>query len=205
MKRSGSGRWAMPGVAVSRGIAQDPRLGGANRYTSCPPSMVLDFLTCTRFRQPRRACGTTSMDVSSMAPKTRHLSQGKRKRPNRRSQGNVAPQPTPVRDTGAGEPRSNGSVADEARSADASPAEHPVNGDRVSSAVAPRRPATGRRMRPYVATNRPRARATSDAPRSTTLPREMEYAFIRADMRRLLFTAGSLAIVMIVLLLVLER
>lgn len=115
------------------------------------------------------------------------------------------PRPTPVRDIGAGVPRSNGSPQDEARSGDASPAEPSVNRNMASSAVTPRRPATDRRLRPYVATNRARARTTSDAPHSTTLPREMEYAFIRADMRRLLFTAGSLAIVMIVLLLVLER
>lgn len=195
----------MPGLAAPLAIAWERRLGGTNRYTSCQPSMVFDFLTCTRFHRPHFARGITSMDVHSMAPKTRHLAQGKRKRPNRRPQGNAMPQPTPVRDIGASVPRSNGSPQDESRSVDASPAKPSVNRDMVSSAVAPRRPATDRRMRPYVATNRARVRTTSDAPHSTTLPREMEYAFIRADMRRLLFTAGSLAIVMIVLLLVLER
>lgn len=34
--------------------------------------------------------------------------------------------------------------------------------------------------------------------------REQEYAFIRADLRRLLVTAGSLAVVMVVLLFVIE-
>jgi hypothetical protein len=36
------------------------------------------------------------------------------------------------------------------------------------------------------------------------LTREQEYSFIKADLRRLLITAGSLAVAMIVLLFVIE-
>ncbi|MGI8477364.1 MAG: hypothetical protein ACR2OO_13475 [Thermomicrobiales bacterium] len=41
--------------------------------------------------------------------------------------------------------------------------------------------------------------------RVVALSKPQEYAFIRGDMRRLLFTAGSLLAIMIVLLFILER
>jgi hypothetical protein len=47
-------------------------------------------------------------------------------------------------------------------------------------------------------------RATRPVVTVRKLTREQEYSFIRADLKRLLVTAGSLAAVMIVLLFVLE-
>jgi hypothetical protein len=67
-----------------------------------------------------------------------------------------------------------------------------------------RRSATGTRTRPYQSINRSIATVSTDVQRPNALPRETEYAFIRSDMRRLFYTAGSLTILMIVLLFVLD-
>lgn len=42
-------------------------------------------------------------------------------------------------------------------------------------------------------------------PRIKTLTRQQEYAFVRADLRRLLYTAGGVLVVMIALLFVIEQ
>jgi len=67
-----------------------------------------------------------------------------------------------------------------------------------------RRSTSVRSSRPYDGGNRARATVRLDTHRPSVLPRATEYAFIRSDMRRLLVTAGSLAIVMIVLLFLLD-
>lgn len=63
---------------------------------------------------------------------------------------------------------------------------------------------TQRDVRPYQ--SRHKSIVVSHAPSSiSTLPREQEYAFIRADLQRLLVIAGTLTVVMIALLFVIER
>ncbi|MEJ7839343.1 MAG: hypothetical protein WKF81_11030 [Thermomicrobiales bacterium] len=54
------------------------------------------------------------------------------------------------------------------------------------------------------AATRNRAVATRQVVAVRKLTREQEYGFIRADLRRLLITAGSLVLVMVVLLFVIE-
>jgi len=70
-----------------------------------------------------------------------------------------------------------------------------------SEATAPtvdQRPPTATRVR---GTSQPRPRATA---RPIVLTRDQEYRFIRADMNRLLVTAGSLLLLMIALLFLIE-
>lgn len=68
-----------------------------------------------------------------------------------------------------------------------------------SESVAPR---VRSGIRPAAARNR--AVPTRQVVAVRKLTREQEYGFIRADLRRLLITAGSLALVMVVLLFVIE-
>ena len=53
----------------------------------------------------------------------------------------------------------------------------------------------------------PRARRSAPMPatRSVELSREQEFAYIRSDMRRLVFIAGGLLVLMLVLLIVVNR
>lgn len=69
-----------------------------------------------------------------------------------------------------------------------------------------RRPAAGSRITTPYQHRRGRQVATvkSAARNAFVLPREQEYAFIRADLRRLLITAAVLAVMMVALLVVLE-
>lgn len=85
---------------------------------------------------------------------------------------------------------------------DASPGEPAASRTPVSTQAA-RRPTNVRTTRSHEGGRRARAIVNSDVQRSNVLPRAVEYAFIRADMRRLLLTAGCLAAVMILLLLLL--
>jgi len=68
----------------------------------------------------------------------------------------------------------------------------------ASATLVDERPAPANRVR---GTSQPRARA---AARPVVLTREQEYRYIRADLNRLLVTAGSLLVVMIVLLFLIE-
>lgn len=138
-----------------------------------------------------------------MAPKTRHLAQGKRKRPNRVPQTLSSTPQAPVAASTGDAPivtrRTTIPVAVEEERASEPAA--------VRSTLRPdvaRRESSVRTARPYQAANRARATMSSDAHRPAMLPRATEYAFIRSDMRRLLLTAGTLAILMIVLLLLLD-
>lgn len=69
-----------------------------------------------------------------------------------------------------------------------------------------RRPVAGSRTTTPYQHRRGRQVATvrSAARNAFTLPREQEYAFIRADLRRLLITAAVLAVMMVALLVLLQ-
>ena len=71
----------------------------------------------------------------------------------------------------------------------------------VSGPVTDVRPRSGVRVS---ATGRGRAKAKASAIHVHKLTREQEYSFIKADLKRLLVTAGALAAVMVVLLFVIE-
>lgn len=138
-----------------------------------------------------------------MAPKTRHLAQGKRKRANRRQ--GAAPVPsTPARSAAGVPPADLGDAAGSLQERSQRPAT--TISSAASSPVGPvaRRSTSVRTSRPYDGGNRARAAVRPDTQRPGALPRATEYAFIRSDMHRLLLTAGSLAIVMIVLLFLLD-
>jgi len=66
------------------------------------------------------------------------------------------------------------------------------------------RSASRARTRPY-RSGRPAAVARSVTASTFGVSREQEYAFIREDLRRLLYTAGALILVMLVLLFAIER
>ena len=70
--------------------------------------------------------------------------------------------------------------------------------DETVAPVADRRPAPANRVR---GSSQPRARAAAGP---IVLTREQEYQYIRADMNRLLVTAGSLLLLMLVLLFLIE-
>ena len=78
--------------------------------------------------------------------------------------------------------------------------EVPVGDDEVGIVSAPR-PRSG--VRTSAARNKSRTSRSTTTIRKLT--REQEYTFIKADLRRLLITAGSLALVMVVLLFVIEQ
>lgn len=139
-----------------------------------------------------------------MAPKTRHLAQGKRKKTNRRPVGGAA---TPQ--SVASQPDAVAPLAIET-TPNVDPLGHRSPGQPMGPEVpvqklVSRRSTTGRGTRPYQSINRSIATVNTDVQRPNALPRETEYAFIRSDMRRLFYTAGSLTILMIVLLFVLDR
>jgi uncharacterized membrane protein len=79
----------------------------------------------------------------------------------------------------------------------------PVTDERL--AAQPVRTPRARAARPYQhrGGRRPVATARAVAANASTLPRDVEYGYIRADLRRLLVTAGVLAVGMVALLLVL--
>jgi len=146
------------------------------------------------------------MDNLTMAPKTRHLAQGKRKRqhrspPERAAQQQIRnPHPEAVVAPDLPGPAATVELAAPPDASDRSPdVQLPIQ------EAPPRRSPTGRTTRPYQARNGARATANPDAERAKVLPRDIEYAFIRSDMRRLLFTAGSLTVIMIVLLFLIDR
>jgi hypothetical protein len=75
------------------------------------------------------------------------------------------------------------------------PTETPRNATRSSN----------RQVKPYQTRRKTLAIGRAPASISTALPREQEYAFIRADLQRLLLIAGVLTVVMILLLFVVDR
>jgi len=79
----------------------------------------------------------------------------------------------------------------------------------VAPALPPVRKVTMASARPESASTSRRSssrRPVRDAaPRIKTLTRQQEYAFVRADLRRLLYTAGGVLVVMIALLFVIEQ
>lgn len=141
---------------------------------------------------------------NAMAPKApRHLAQGKRKRSNQRR-----PQSTPASVVGEPdattaniEPGTTGDHSTEATGTPKAVISHqaPASVQRPRRAVAAQKPGT------FQSRKRKSVASQSESQRATSLPRELEYAFIRADMRRLLLTAGTLTILMLLLLFFIER
>ena len=78
--------------------------------------------------------------------------------------------------------------------------DQPIGEDEVGIVTAPR-PRSGVRT----TSNRNRSKTARPVVAVRKLTREQEYTFIKADLRRLLITAGSLALVMVVLLFVIEQ
>lgn len=78
--------------------------------------------------------------------------------------------------------------------------DQPIEEDEVGIVTAPR-PRSGVRT----TSNRNRSKPARPVVAVRKLTREQEYTFIKADLRRLLITAGSLALVMVVLLFVIEQ
>jgi len=68
---------------------------------------------------------------------------------------------------------------------------------RSSSTIAARRAARAQASR--------HALAETPGPRVATMPRDVEYGFIRADLRRMLYTAGLILVIMVALLFVVDR
>lgn len=146
--------------------------------------------------------GTYGNDVT-MAPKTRHLAQGKRKRPNREPRISRAPrEPSATTSPTLAAPVSQRTIPSVTGAEDRG-----GQPGAVKSTLRPdasRRPPGNRSGRPYQAGSRARATVGQEERRPNSLPRATEYAFIRSDMRRLLLTAGSLSILMILLLVLLD-
>lgn len=144
------------------------------------------------------------MDSIAMAPKTRQLAQAKRKKGHRRPPANKTTSPARVRTSNPAAPVPADSTEGDVLAVPRVDPDQAIGSKVPVRQTTPRRSTTAQRTRPYQARNRSGSITNPDAQRATALPREVEYAFIRSDMRRLLLTAGTLAILMILLLVLLE-